>query len=242
MTVFDDDEGAVFLEPIKTGGLKIVLANDSELAQEYIVEAKKFLGAVKSQHAVNAHTRNSFNSPYIFQSKTLPDGTVIKVTSEPALDTIRIEPIQDVDEDVKPPEFEPEDYKFKVDADFEVPYLWVGIRYIDGGVTISSDYTGRASRSHLCVWEPLKDDLSQFNIVSNRDYLLSESDSAEPQSVYPLGPNKSDNLTVEINYTDRNGVTWDAIIWAENPRSGKYFAKARMEGPDCYRNRSCWRY
>lgn len=236
MTDFDDDEGAVFLEPIKTGGLKVVLATDSELAQEYIVEAKKFLGAVKSQHAVNAHTRNSFSAPYIFQSKILPDGTVIKVTSEPALDTIRIEPVVLKEEDTKPPEFEPSEYHFDADADVGgAPYLWVGIRYIEGGVPINTDYAKeRWSKSHLCVWEPLEDTQTIFNIVSNRDYLVHGLEQYS-ESVYPLRPNNSDNLNVEINYTDRTGVTWDVIIWAEKPRLGKYFAKAMMVGPDCYR-------
>lgn len=62
------------------------------------------------------------------------------------------------------------------------PYLWVGVRQIDGPTGDGGDFLNQI---HACIWEYASDGVSDPVILSNRNDFVSEDD---PSSVYPLGP------------------------------------------------------
>jgi hypothetical protein len=80
----------VFDEPHATGWLRAEFFGDPDLAKEYLGDARKQLGAMRTRYGVNARIANGEPGGFYRDFKVLPDGAQIETLTNDGQDTVRI--------------------------------------------------------------------------------------------------------------------------------------------------------
>lgn len=225
-------EGAVIDLSISPTG-RLNLAGDGAEAHKLRIDAGRMNGHMNITQGVNVEEADDLTfQGAVFSHGIQEDGSIISVKNIGGVVTSHIEVAPSVEEEN--PEFlllEPTEPKLSFS-----PFLWVGLRYIRGGVRKTpedSNDTGRQTIPHLVVWEPADGDKNDgangedsHNIISNRDDLLQQrtfssgtkiwtlhgdqasnaEDLLKKSAAYPLGPNKSDTLEMWSAPTDPSTI------------------------------------
>jgi hypothetical protein len=247
----------VFNQPIETGTIRAEFFGDTEKAKGYITAGRKILGAVRTFNGVNQRIAEGAAGGFYRHLAQLEDGTQIEVLTNNGMDTVRIyavpapEPVNPVSQ----PETEKpikEDVIEPITLGNYRPYIWIGVRYISGGIQVDES---TPNFYYLNVWEPGNHDILSNSIVS----LRNNTDSQEGNADYPLGDNNIDpangdkptiryndnHLIIYENYTDDAGVEWNQVVVGDdddtNPQmyghstdlvAGDYLASVSMWNDD----------
>lgn len=162
---------SVWLEPLVTGALRIELYGDERLAQQYVHQARRLLGAVRSQHGVDQRIGQGEPGGFYYGETMLPDGTRIVALTNDGQDTVRIWAGASTGGAAR---------QQRPTASFS-PYLWIGARIVAGDREAEGDFSNRL---HLCVFEQQAAGVRDA-VLSNRNH-FGYSDPGEDG--YPLRP------------------------------------------------------
>lgn len=236
-------EGARIELPILTGTGKMILAGDGHKAHSRRLDAGRLRGQMNIELGLNDPDPDEPISG--IKHRVLEDGTTVTLNNFGGVTKTHIShpytPPDEEHETAPPPVEEPE-------LSFQ-PFLWVGVKFLGGGTPKTPQQSGyepdeRLAFAHLAVWEPAEVDHSDgsdneedFNIVSNRDDILSKRmetfggmwtlhgsaddevfESEDPSIEYPLGPNNSENLEAwqnpdfETLTGEEEDDVWEVIV------------------------------
>lgn len=238
----------VFNQPIETGPIRAEFFGDTEKAKSYITAGRKILGAVRTFNGVNQRIAEGEAGGFYRHLAQLEDGTQIEVLTNNGMDTVRIYAVPEttapkVESEIDKPDEEPT----PIPLGGYRPYIWIGVRYISGGVADD----GQINQWQLNVWEP-----GDHAILSNSIVSLRNNAPKEGNAIYPLGNNNfqsatatkpfirynDNNLIVYADHTDEGGIKWDQVVVGDdddsNPQmhgfstdlvAGDYLASVSMQ-------------
>lgn len=181
-------EPLVIDEPVATGWLRTELHGDRDKAAGYVQEARALLGGMRTMYGVNERIAAGEGGGFYQQRKILSDGTLIEVTTNGGADTVRIYPAP-----TPKPAPEPEPKPKPPEMITHLPYLWVGVRIVSGGLW-ATDNWHRSQEfvepdrtytevPHVCMWQPPDHDGGERKILSNRESFIPTFD----MGVAPVG-------------------------------------------------------
>lgn len=169
----------VMNEPVATGWLRTELYGDPNVAALYTQEARALLGTMRSIYGVNERIAAGEGGGFYQRSQVLADGTTVETITNDGLDTIRIYPVAPAP--VAAPVPEPKKPKTVT----HLPYLWLGVRIVSGGLWAEDDWHYNTNDPverrftnvpHVCMWQPPVQDGGERTILSNREDFWPTSD------------------------------------------------------------------
>ena len=208
----------VFDQPIETGSIRAEFFGDTEKAKGYLTVSRKLLGSVKAIYGVNQRMAEGEAGGFYRHLAQLEDGTQIEVLTNNGMDTVRIYAVPEttapeIETEIDKPDEEPK----PIPLGGYRPYIWIGVRYISGGVADD----GQINRWQLNVWEP-----GDHAILSNSIVSLRNNAPKEGNAIYPLGNNNfqsatatkpfirynDNNLIAYADHTDEGGIKWGQVV------------------------------